>query len=204
MPQKLFKQQGFTLLEIVIALGITVLAISLMTNLGLDISNFGNFFGDFLGGQQEIQLSFQIMSSEFKSARRSSAGSFPIAAASPSSLTFYSDIDGDNIADQVRYFTEGAILKRGTIKPSGLPLVYNSANEKISEMIHGLTASSSTPFYYYDKDFTGSENPLSYPLDLSAIRVVKVKVSMDENPQAEPGPIDMEVYLTGRNLKSTL
>ncbi len=200
MSAKFSSQQGFTLLEVVIALGITILAVSLMTNLGLDLSNFGSFFGDFLGSQHEIQSSFQVMSAEFKSTRSSSAGSFSIAVASPTSLIFYSEVDGDNLTERVRYFVDGNILKRGVLKPSGLPLIYDSANEKVSEMIRDLTASSSVPFSYYDKDFTGSENALSYPLDLSAIRVVRVQVSVDKNPKAEPGPISMEVYLTGRNL----
>lgn len=196
-------QHGMTLIEILIVLGLLTSIILLISFFGLQIANFGIFFNSGLEVQQEMQLTFQAMTFEIQSMQQSVKGAYPIAAASANSFTFYSDIDNDNRTDQIRYFLENNTLKKGVVKPSGTPLSYNQTNEVITEVIHYVTGPAAI-FTYYDQSYTGSELPMTYPVDNSKIRVVGITVTADKDPNAEPGPVTHQIFLDIRNLRSNI
>lgn len=192
--------KGFTLIEVVIALAIfttIALAISLFT---LDISNFSVFFGENLSAQQELQLSLLSMAREIRAMGPSSTGSYQIASATANSVTFYSDSDDDGLFERLRYFMDGDIFKKGVIKPSGNPLVYDPAQENVYELVHYVT-NGSTVFTYYDKNFTGTQPPLSFPVNAPLIKAVKASLVVDQNAGAPPLPLDFSITATARNFK---
>lgn len=191
--------KGFTLVEIIIVLAVFSGIVLMVSFLTLDISSFSLFFGENLSVQQELQLSLVPMVSEVRSMGRSSTGSYPIASAAANSLIFYSDIDNDGLFEKMRYFMDGDIFKKGVIKPTGSPLTYDPTQESVYELVHYVTNFSSI-FKYYDESFTGTQVPLSFPIDVSAIRTMKASLTVDRNPNVLPGPFDFSVTASPRNI----
>lgn len=198
--------QGFTLIETMIVLVIVVGVILVLSVFGLDVSNFGVFLGNNLEVIQEIQKTFQIAIYEIQSAQFSNQGAYPIAQVGQNSVTFYTDVGNDNLVDQIRYFldTGSHVFKRGIIVPSGSPLKYEPASEIMTDLIHNVVLSTSGIFTYYDKDHTGFEDPMLYPIKISDIRLIKLKITADQDENSEPGPITNEIIIDIRNLRSNI
>lgn len=189
-------------MEILIVMAIlsgVVVVISIFT---LDVSNFGVFLGDALSAQQEIQLSLSSMATEIRSMGPSANGSYPIESASSTSFTFYSDIDGDNIFERVRYFVQNNVLKRGVIEPSGNPIVYSALNEQVMDLVHDLVLpTGGSIFYFYDKNYDGSQSSMSAPVNVVDIRMTRVLITADKSPQNESARITFSTTTIIRNLK---
>ncbi len=140
---------------------------------------------------------------DVRSAGPSSNGSYPIESASTSSLVFYSDVDQDGIMEKVRYVFATSTIKRGLIEPTGNPLTYVSSSEALTNIIENVIVSTSTNLFdYFDSTFTGSGAALSFPIDVSKIKVVKISVYVDTNPGKTPKPTLFSDTITIRNLRS--
>jgi len=180
---------------IVALIGITVLTFQ------KDIFSLNTLLSTSLAAQDEARKALKIITAEIRPLSPSSVGAYPIAEANPTSFIFYSDIDNDQFKERVRYFLSGTTLKKGVIKPSGTPLTYNPANETISEIIHDITSGTTLIFDYYDNNYDGTTSPLTQPVDMSAIRLIKITVVIDKNPNKYPGPITLTTQVSMRNLK---
>ena len=192
--------RGFTLIEILIATSIVIGVMWLVSTFILDISQFQFFVGESLDVEQEVQSALKIIIPEVRSIGTANNGGYMISAASSSSFTFFSDIDNDNLLEQVRYFLDGTTLKKGVIKPGVSPYIYDPLNEKISEVVHNVT--SANIFTYYNKNYDAiNKASLPVPIDISAVRVVKIKLTVDKNPNQEPTPQTYSVTLEIRNLR---
>ena len=191
--------KGFTLIEILVSIAVIVGIMFIIGNFSINILNFKNFLTPTFQVQQEIALTFQNMTSEIRSMSPSNTGSYAISQAGTSTLTFFSDIDEDGLYEQIRYFVSSSTLERGVTKPTGNPVVYSPANEKIFDVVHNVI-STSTIFTYYDSTYTGTEAPMTYPLDISKIRIIGVDISV-QNPNLN-SPILFSAKLTPRNLRS--
>ncbi len=191
---------GFTLIETLITMAIFVSMLLIVTKFTLDISDFSVFFGEDLTAEQELQLSLRPVIREIRSMGPSNVGSYPIMTASADSFTFYSDGDGDGLFERIRYYMEGSIFKKGILKPSGNPLSYNPADEKTFELTHNVINGSAI-FSYYNKTYTGFENPLPSPIDIPSIKMIKAELSVDQNPNALPGPISFAISAMIRNFR---
>ncbi|HWA31896.1 MAG TPA: prepilin-type N-terminal cleavage/methylation domain-containing protein, partial [Candidatus Paceibacterota bacterium] len=135
MKKNLQNQRGFTLIETL--LGVFVFSL-IMVVLGLFARNIWIYSAFISGGIADVDAGRQAMatmSAEIRTANTADTGAYVIDTATSSTFTFYSDIDGDGLKEKVRYFVSGGVLKKGVIKPSGSPLTYNAANEKIYSMI---------------------------------------------------------------------
>lgn len=192
-------QKGFTLIETIIVLAILSGAVLVIGIFTLNVSNFQIFLGKSLATDEEAQQTFKIMIPEIRSIGPSNLGNYPIASASSSSFSFYSDIDNDGIFEQVRYFLDEGVFKKGVVKPSGNPLVYSSANEKINDFVHNIT--SSNIFTYYDGDYSGTSLPMQYPINVSNIRLVKITLTIDDDPKSLPSPLILSILVNIRNLR---
>ena len=185
--------KGFTLMETLLVIFIISSLLGLITLLIINLANFNVFFIFNIGGSREADLTLNNMIKELRSMNQSNKGGYPIEEALQNSITFYSDIDGDGIMERIRYFYEDGKLKRGITKFENGE--YNLSKEKIWTMVSNV---SKLEFSYYDANFTGKEEPLSFPVDISKIRVIKVNLKLKFLDKPE---INYYIIATPRNLR---
>ena len=195
----LLNEKGFTLIEILI--GMVILG-SIMTGIlffALDISRSQIFLGESLESEEDIKQALEIIVPEIRSMAVSNNGSYPVVAASSSSFSFFSDINGDNLVENIRYFWDNGEFKKGVIVPTLNPVVYDSANEKIIALASDVI--SEDIFYYYGGDYDGSQVPLVAPIDVSKVRLIKIELTVDRNSLTPPLPVKIGIFADIRNLR---
>lgn len=165
-----------------------------------NITSVKDYFKEALGVEEDVQQVLTKIVPELRAMRQSDVGNYPIELADQSDLTFYSDIDKDSLSERVRYFVSGTILKKGVITPTGSPLQYEIGNEIVSDVISGLATSS--VFSYFDSAYTGTGTPMVLPINIPDVRMIKTTLTIDKNPQVEPGPFTLSRQVTIRNLRS--
>lgn len=198
------KLNGFTIVEMIVS-------IAILSMVGLALSNFQrdvftlNFSAQAnLSAQLDARHLIKTVVSQLREASQSVNGAYPIALASTSALTFYSDTNNDGLADQIRYFMSGTSLKQGITLPTGSPLSYNMANEKLVTVVTNITNSASTTnpiFQYYDANYAGTSSPLAQPALIPSIRLIKMTVIIDKDPNKSPNQIVVTTTVVVRNLK---
>lgn len=194
-------KSGFTLIEVLASIFILTLMGLVIFSFFKDIFSFNRIISGSLTAQDEARRALKTMSAEIRTASPSSLGAYPLAQTATSSFAFYSNIDGDSFKELVRYFSEGATLKKGVIKPSGSPLTYNPANEIITELIHDVANAATSTFSYYDENYDGTTQALAEPINISVVRLVKITVVIDHDPAQPPGPMTITTQISMRNLK---
>ena len=195
---------GFSAVETLVVISIIVLISLTLAVFQKDIFSLSDIISNSFIGQGEGRVAFKTMSSEIRSLSPSSLGAYPIASATNSSFTFYSDIDEDGLKERVRYFIDGTVFKKGVLKPSGNPLTYNPANEQVIEIIHYVDNGATPIFNYYDTDYDGFTPALEEPINILEVRLVKVTIIIDRNSSEPPGPVTMTTQVSMRNLKDNL
>jgi prepilin-type N-terminal cleavage/methylation domain-containing protein len=197
------KSSGFTLIEVLIALSIMTMSLVFVTYFTLDVSTFGTDLNSRLEAEFELQITLRSMISEIRSMGPGDNGAYPIAVATATTFTFYSDIDGDGTFEQLRYFLDGTILKRGITHPTTTePVLYPAADEVITEVVHNLT--SGTIFTYYPEGLPGETPALASPIDVSKIRLVSIEGTVDQDTSKPPLPSTLSISVTIRNLRGEI
>ncbi len=190
-----FNQRGSTLIELIVTLGIFALVIGAVSAIFMTSFQSKDIVFEQLNVQSQARKAIQDFTNEFRSTTQSSIGQ---------QIIFYANIDTDSLRERVRYFVQGSNLQKGVIKPTGNPLVYDSTNEVITTVVQSLINTSTPVFSYYGQDYDGVTNtsPLPSPVDVSAIRVVKMALTIDKSPIFSPAPLLVEGMSEARNLKS--
>ena len=204
MKKNIYKK-GFTMVELLISIFIISLVTVTVATFQRDVFSLNYTLQGSLNAQLDARHLVRVMISELRETSPSSLGSYPITLATTTAITFYSDINNDGLKDKVRYFVSGTTIRKGVVAPSGNPLTYNDANEKLSTLISGFVASTTLPlFQYYPSNYTGATPPLTLPIDVSLVRLVKVTVIIDQDPAHSPAPIIVTSEVSLRNLKDNL
>ncbi len=202
MKSKFKNKKGFTLIETLVGMSIFVIIALLLSLFSRNVWVYNTFIS---GGLTETDAGRQVLktlTSEIRTASIADTGAYTIASAGASSFTFYSDIDNDGLKEKVRYFLLGTSFQKGVIKPTGSPLTYNPANEKISTLINNLV--NSVLFEYYDRNYDGTTAALSSPIDIPSVRLIKITIVLDDNPNRPPLPMTFSTQVSIRNLKDNL
>lgn len=197
-------KSGFSLIEVLVSMFILMLIGLTVYSFQKDVFSLNRIISGRLTAQDEARRTLKSMSAEIRTASPSSLGAYALSQTATSSFTFYSNIDSDPFKERVRYFVYGTTLKKGVIKPSGSPFTYNPANEIISELVHDVANATTSTFSYYDTNYDGTTQPLAEPIDISSVRLVKIVVVIDRDPQASPGPLMLTTQISMRNLKDNL
>lgn len=209
MPRLFIKKNrnlngGFSIIELLVGIFALVLIGIAAITFQKDVFPMNTFFSNSIAAQGEARKTLKTISAEIRSASPSNVGSYPIEQTTATSFIFYSDTDNDQLKERIRYFLDGPTLKRGVIKPSGIPFVYNPGSEVISELIHDVVNGATAVFNYYDKNYNGTTEPLTEPIDIVAVRLVKITVIIDRDPSKPPGPMTLTTQVSIRNLKDNL
>jgi prepilin-type N-terminal cleavage/methylation domain-containing protein len=197
--------KGFTLVEVLISVAIITLLTVTATTFQKDIFSLNFTLQANLNAQLDARHVTKVMVAELRKASPSELGAYPIALASSTGITFYSDVDNDGLKDQVRYFLSGKTIKKGVTAPSGNPMTYNPGNEKMSTIVADFIASSTLPlFQYYPGTYSGTGSPLPVPIDIPSVRLVTISVIIDRDPNKSPTPLVVTSSVSLRNLKDNL
>src|SRR3989344_5539756 len=124
-------KKGFTIIETIISVFILSLIVVSAATFQKDVFSLNFSLQNSLNAQLDARHVVKIMVAELRKASPSALGAYPIALASSTAITFYSDVDSDGVKDRVRYFLSGSTIKRGVLAPSGSPLAYVDANEEL-------------------------------------------------------------------------
>lgn len=197
-------RNGFTLLEIIIALGITAVIVLAIGKFSNSISNIGVVINSSLQSNQDLTLAFRTVTTDIRSMGPGSNGAYPIDSVSSSSLTFYSDIDQDGVFEKVRYYITTSTFQKTVTEPTGNPLAYATSSAVTTIIIPALIVSTSSPtFTYFDSSYTGgATGTLSGTIISSDIRVVTVRLTADTSTSTAPRPVTFTNTITIRNLRS--
>lgn len=195
------KINGFSLIEILVALGIFTLVLWVVANFQADVFSQNTFIFGSLNADSEMRSAVKKMVAELRGTAQSDTGTYQFTLATKNSLTFFSDIDASGVRSQIRYYLNGTTLERGVIKPTGSPLTYVSANEKITKLVYNIANPNQQIFSYYDENYSGSETALAEPINLPLIRLVKIVLTVDADSKKPPLPLTLESQVVIRSLK---
>lgn len=198
------KNKGITLMELLVVITIFLLILGVVSKFASDIFHYEDTFSSGLTAYDEARKVLQPVTSEIRSASPSSLGSYPIEMAGGNSFIFFTDINNDGLKERIRYYLSGSILMKGVIAPTGNPLQYLSGNEINSEIIHGIVNGSTPIFTYFDTNYNGSTSPLSSPVPVLSVRLVKINLIVDDNINKPPSAVTVTTQVTIRNIKDNL
>ena len=198
------KQKGFSLIEILVALGIFSLIVVAIGLFQRDVFSLNNILQVGLKNQNEAKKILRPFANEARSASQSNLGSYPLATVASTTFSFYSDIDNDGLKEKVRYFLDDTTFKKGVIKPSGNPLTYNEEDEDIVRVVHDVVNVSIFSYFDESYDGTASSTPLAQPVTPSDVRLVQVEIVIDSDPNKPPAPLPVTTQVSIRNLKDNL
>lgn len=196
------KSVGITLIEMTVVLGIFSVALVAVTTyvwLGLRVQDKSI---KHILAQNSARKAMTSIAAEIRSGMYSDAGSYAINTAEANTLTFYTNIDSDINAERVRYFMDGSNLKRGVVEPQGDPPNYNGT-ENVTTLARYIINTDNI-FSYYDRNYQGTANPLSFPVNKSLIRLVRISLTIDIDINRLPDPVTVTTEAQLRNLKDNL
>ena len=202
------RRAGFSLFEVLLVMALFSSTLFVVIRFRSNLDLLQNIVNQKLQSRQDIDQAFQRLVTDIRSAGPSSLGGYAIEAAATGSLTFYSDIDKDGIFERVRYFLASSTsatttLQRGIVEPAGNPLVYATSTEIVATAAANVVNTSTVQlFAYYDANYTGSEAPLSVPITTTAVRLVKISLLADVNPNTAPVSTLFSDMVSIRNLRS--
>lgn len=196
-----FDGRGTSVLELIIVIGIFGVLITAIAAFQIFIFKYQKIYEIQTKSDQEIIMFTRVFTKDARTAQQSASGSYPITEATDAEFSFYSDVDNDGVAEQMRYAIVGNSLQRGIIEPSGSPLTYNPANEVTTNMITSVD-STATYFRYYSASYNGvtSTTPLIQPVDLALIQHVGVTITIPST-RPELAPLTASTHVTIRNLR---
>lgn len=176
------KNQGFSMFDVIVSLGIFMLLIVVIITLQVSIFKNNKIINSRAAIDRQSTIILRRFSTEVRTAQTSHTGNFALASTTDSVLTFYSDTNSDSVIERIRYFVENGVLKRGLIIPTGQPYEYDSDNEIIQTYVTDIIPSPPY-FLYYDDSYDGVviTDPLTQPVTPEDVQLVELLLAIDPN-----------------------
>ena len=190
--------KAFTLVE-------TIIVVSILGVAGIALSTMIAFFyrsnAYLLEQTTAVDSANRGLEFAYKDIREASYGedgSYPVAVAATSSVTFYSDVDGDGPVEKVRLYRTNDTFYRGVTNAAGNPPSYASQPETTSVISTYVKNDNGTPLLHY---YNGAGTELTGTIDIAEVRSVRVQLNVDLNPFRAPNIVSLERTATLRNLR---
>lgn len=197
---------GFTLLETLVVVAIFTLLAGALWAFQKDLWQNNAFIQNSIVAESEARGALKNLIAELRAAAPGADGSYALAAASSTAITFFTDLDKDGGRERVRYYLEAGSLKKGTTEAAGTPVTYSDANERKQIVVHNLINYAGGLFTCYGDNYDGvtATSSLSAPINITEVRLIKAKITIDADPNRTPTPMSFESQVTIRSLKDNL
>lgn len=197
-------KKAFTLVETLVALTIFVIGMqSIVMVFSKTIKN--KAYSMEMGKSSfVVSRSMTDLIGYLRRVRQSDAGGYPIVSASGNDLVVYSDYDKDGITERLHIYLTNSRIYLGVRKPStSFPRTYAAGDETTVELAKQIVNTGTDPmFSYYNKDYPADtvNNPVSTPVDPSQIRLIKIFLKINIDPNRAPDNIQQQSFVELRNL----
>lgn len=189
---------GFSLVE-------TILVVAISTFVFLAMVSAINFF--YRTNDYSVQQAAAITSArrgvenmvrDIREASYSNNGAYPVLEMSTSSFTFFSDIDQDEMVEQVRYFLDGTDFKLAATKPTGNPPSYTTGTENTQIVSDNVRNNAQNePVFRY---FNAAGQEMTDLEKREELAFVRVEVIVNVDPNRKPENITLHSSATMRNV----
>lgn len=197
-------KKGFTLMELIVSVAVIGIISLGIGALGRNIFYFKGVFQSGISAEDDVRRILRPMTDELRAMSTSSQGGYPIESASATSIVFFSDITGDSNKERIRYYVTGTTLYKGVIVPTGNPITYPSQNEVVTTLATNVANGATPVFQYYDSTYTGVESALAFPVNVSSVRLIKITLLVEKDPNRSPTISTLTTQVMLRNLKDNL
>jgi len=144
------------------------------------------------------------MADYIRRARQGDDGSYPVQLADENELTIFSDYNKDGTTDRLHFYKSGQNIMMGITEPSTtFPVTYPSGDQTTITLAEHVVNNSTTPiFSYYNKNYPAdtTNNPMSVPASVADVRLVKVYLEVNIDPNNAPNSVHMQSFVEMRNL----
>lgn len=197
------RQQGLTVVEIVIGAGLSLILLTAL--LRFLVVGFPLARVTYVQAQstETARLQLKRITKALRELRQADTGAYALAAAEPQRIIFYANVDADALTERVRYELVGTNLQRGIIKPTGSPLTYNVASEVVTTVTAHVQNGATPIFTYYDGDYPADTTPLN-PVDVTDVKYINFLLIIDADADVDPPPVTVSSQVQLRNLKTNL
>ncbi len=199
-------QKGFTLIEILVVMVLMVILAGALLTLQFILTQNQIVVWRSYVSINEANNNLTTLVREARAARNGENGSFAIETADDFEFIFYSDYDFDGQAEKVRYTLSGNDFSKGVTEPSGFPISYPQAQEKVKVLSENVRNEATPVFYYYNSDWPSDtvNNPLSTPASPSDIKLVRIILRLNTTPNEPDKDYILESNTQVRMLKENL
>lgn len=193
---KIKYKKGISLIELTVTAGLFVVISGLMMVMIVRSYNAYRFSRQTIDAQEKAAEAMR----DFE---KNTRGATQILASTPSELTFYSYLldDLQPAPSRVRYYVENGNLMKGVIHPTGAGPVFDyPTGEEFFKPIAKNVINGDNLFLYYND----ASVQIGDPTPIDAVRMIKLTVTIDQDPASPPGAITSTTNVNLRNLKTNL
>ncbi len=197
-------KRGLTLIETVVAIAIFAVGMEGFTLLFLHTWQNNSYTLEMGQSSMAVSQGVSTIANYLRSTRQSDNGSYPIVSADDNDLVVYADYDRDGVTERLHIYKSGQNILMGVAIPTTtMPKTYPSADQEIKTIAVRIVNTDAEPiFSYYDKNYAGSPTqlPLNTPASVADIRLLKIHLKINIDPNRAPDNIEMQTFVEMRNL----
>lgn len=193
------RMRAFSLIEMIVVVSLTAsLGVGLLLMIGYFYRS-NAYLLEATSATESASEGIVVTLESLREATYGEDGSYPLAAAATSSITFYADLDLDDSVERVRFYVQNGTLYRALTEPSGNPPSYTGQSAAVTTIATYVKNATSTPaFRYFDRN--GAE--LTGTVDIAEVRTIRTRFDVDINPLRAPNVVSFEGAATMRNVRN--
>lgn len=197
-------KKGLTLIETVVAIAIFAIGMEGFTLLFLNAWKNNAYTLEMGQSSMAVSQGVNKIVSYIRGARQADNGAYPVTLADDNEFTIYGDYDEDGVTERLHFYKNNQDVLLGVTNPTTtIPKTYATSDQEIIIIASRIVNTSSEPiFYYYDKDYAGSSSQtfLATPATVADIRLIKIHLKINIDPNRDPDNIEMQTFVEMRNL----
>lgn len=195
---------GMTIIEMMVAITIFTLGIAGFSLFFTRVWQANSYTLEMGQSAMAVSQGVNQIIEHIRGARQSDGGTYPIVSADDNDLVLYADYDKDSTVERLHIYKSGTDILMGVTDPiNTVPKSYPAGDDSTVTVAQRIVNETSSPiFYYYDKTYDGSAGqvPMSAPINESGVRLVKIHLYINIDPNRAPDNIEMQSFVEIRNL----
>jgi len=190
---------GFTLIETLVAVAVFTILMFAVNAIFLSLYKQQNVDVSMIERASRAGRVLENMGKELREMGRGEDGSFSLAVTESQELSFFSDVNSDDISEKITYRLNGTDLEKIIVLP-GDDSSYSGEGE-LTVACEGVQNGAEPIFEYYDNSYSGNEDPMLYPVRILDVKIIGINLDVNTNNSRLSDPLNIDTKVQLRNLK---